>query len=82
METNVIVDEVRQCAEAVHAQRQTDQAAAVEAARDTIGRHHYQGAKARLPQIEQAIHTRFRPALARVTSVATIANLPLPRHAQ
>jgi hypothetical protein len=82
METNVIVDEARQRAEAVHAQRQAEQAQAVEAARDTIGRSRYEAAKARLPQLDQAIRTRWRPMLARVVSVATIAGRPLPSQPQ
>ena len=79
--TNVMLDSPEQRAEAVRAQRQKDQTAAVEAARAPI-RHHYEGAKARLPQLGQAIHTRWRPMLARVVSVATIAGRPLPSQPQ
>lgn len=80
MTTNVI-DSPELRAEAVRAQRHTDELAAVEAAREPI-RPHYAKAKSRLPLIDDAIAKRHRPMLARLDAVAATAGLALPADAQ
>ena len=78
MDTNVIVDNATQRAEAVRAQRQAEQTQAVEAARAEVQRVYDEG-KARLPKLEQAIQQRMRPQLARLATVAVTAGLALPQ---
>lgn len=79
---NTILDQAEQRVTDVKTQTHLSQHAISEAARDEIGRSHYQQAKAKLPIIEPPIRTEFRPFINRVAALTAKSTTPLPQEVQ